>query len=245
MSKQGNSKDYKDLDFADDFLFCKILEKNLDLTKEILEVILNIKITKLKAVISQRSLKLTPFDHGVRLDIYVQDENETSYDIEMQATNEPSIGKRSRYYHGMIDLDSIENGSTYSELKKSYVIFVCKKKPSSFEINLPIYTFIRQCQEDKRVDLKDESITVVLNANGPKEGLSAELSSLLTYINTSLVTDELSSRLEKEVEDARSSTEWRIEYMTWQMKLDETYRMGRDDGIDLGKAQVISQLIQA
>lgn len=37
---------YENLNFTDDFMFCKILENNLDLCKELLELILNIKIKK-------------------------------------------------------------------------------------------------------------------------------------------------------------------------------------------------------
>ena len=41
----GNmSKSYEELTFADDFMFCKILSTDLDLTKELIEIILNINI---------------------------------------------------------------------------------------------------------------------------------------------------------------------------------------------------------
>ncbi|MBR1759370.1 MAG: Rpn family recombination-promoting nuclease/putative transposase, partial [Lachnospiraceae bacterium] len=215
---------------------------NHDLTKEILELILNIKISKLTAVVSQRSLKFTPFDHGVRLDVFVEDTNQVRYDIEMQTTDEPEIGKRSRYYHSMIDLDSIESGTKYSDLKKSYVIFICKNTPSAFKVNLPVYTFHSKCDEDEKVDLKDEQTTVVLNASGPREGLRPELDHFLDYLSENVVADPLSTRLEAEVESARSSAIWRTEYMTFKMKLDEAYESGVEEGVEKGIARIITYM---
>ena len=52
------------------------------------------------------------------------------------------IGKRTRYYQSMIDIDSLLKGAVYSELKESYVIFICTSDP--FESGLPVYTFERK-----------------------------------------------------------------------------------------------------
>ncbi len=40
------------------------------------------------------------------------------YDIEMQTTLQKDLGKRTRYYQGMIDLNLIEKGAKYSKLKR-------------------------------------------------------------------------------------------------------------------------------
>ena len=160
----------------------------------------------------------------------------------MQTTDEPEIGKRSRYYHSMIDLDSIESGTKYSDLKKSYVIFICKNTPSAFKVNLPVYTFHSKCDEDEKVDLKDEQTTVVLNASGPREGLRPELDHFLDYLSENVVADPLSTRLEAEVESARSSAIWRTEYMTFKMKLDEAYESGVEEGVEKGIARIITYM---
>ena len=63
------SKRYEDLGFTDDFIFCKTLENNLDLTKELLELILDIRISGVRLAQSQKSLKFTALDRGVRFDV--------------------------------------------------------------------------------------------------------------------------------------------------------------------------------
>ena len=42
-----NIAKYNTLDFTSDFMFCKILVNNPELCKELLEIILNVKIRKL------------------------------------------------------------------------------------------------------------------------------------------------------------------------------------------------------
>ena len=42
----------------------------------------------------------------------------------MQTTLKKDLPKRSRYYQGMIDLNLIERGAKYRDLKSSFVIFI-------------------------------------------------------------------------------------------------------------------------
>ena len=54
----------------------------------------------------------------------------------MQVAPKRNLPKRSRYYQGMIDLNSIEKGAKYNALKKSFIIFICMFDP--FNEDLPI-----------------------------------------------------------------------------------------------------------
>ena len=62
---------------------------------------------------------------GIRFDVYTEDEKNTVYDIEMQTTSQKDLPKRSRYYQGMVDLNLIERGAKFKQLKNSYIIFIC------------------------------------------------------------------------------------------------------------------------
>ena len=46
MKRQFDEKQYEDLTFTDDFMFCKVLENDEELSKELLELILDVKIRK-------------------------------------------------------------------------------------------------------------------------------------------------------------------------------------------------------
>ena len=52
--------DYSDLKFTNNFIFCKVLENNLDLCKELLALILKIKIKKVVLADKEKTLDVTP-----------------------------------------------------------------------------------------------------------------------------------------------------------------------------------------
>ena len=117
-------KEYKELLFTDDFMFCKILMNNKDICKEVIELILGCKVRNIGFPEVQKTIELTSDGKGIRLDVYLED-GETVYDLEMQTTISKDLPKRTRYYQGMIDLNLINRGAAYSELKESYVVFIC------------------------------------------------------------------------------------------------------------------------
>ena len=81
-----NYINYDEIGFANDFMFCKILTARPDLCKELLEVILEVKIKDIEYLNKQEIIEIVPEGKGIRLDVYVEDGNNTVYDIEMQAS---------------------------------------------------------------------------------------------------------------------------------------------------------------
>ena len=79
-----NLKNYEDLTFTDDFMFCKIMANNPELCKELLELILDCKIRKIELSEEQKQINMTYDGRGVRLDVYVEDDAHTVYDVDMQ-----------------------------------------------------------------------------------------------------------------------------------------------------------------
>ena len=122
-------KKYEELTFCDDFMFCKVLENNLDLCKELLELLLEIPIKKVMNASRQKSIDITADAKSVRLDVYLEDTEQSVYDVEMQTSISTELPKRSRYYQGMLDLNQIDKGAKYSELKRCYIVFICKEDP--------------------------------------------------------------------------------------------------------------------
>ncbi|MBO4701548.1 MAG: hypothetical protein J5625_02665, partial [Lachnospiraceae bacterium] len=79
-------KKYDELTFVDDFMFCHILTMNLNLCKELLELLLDMKIERIEVPEVQKTIEPKYDSRGIRLDLYVQDEIVTVYDLEMQTT---------------------------------------------------------------------------------------------------------------------------------------------------------------
>jgi hypothetical protein len=68
-SEKKHVKSYEELEFTDDFLFCKIMENNVDLCKELTELILNRKIGKIIPKGPQKAIEITSDGKGVRFDV--------------------------------------------------------------------------------------------------------------------------------------------------------------------------------
>ena len=118
-------KKYKELRFTDDFMFTKVMVNNPEICRKVLERILAIKINKVMMPEKQKTIEILSDGKGIRLDVYVDDDKGTVYNIEMQSVLKGHLPKRSRYYQGMIDMNLIERGARYRDLKRSFVIFIC------------------------------------------------------------------------------------------------------------------------
>ena len=103
----------------------------------------------------QKSINMHMDARSVRLDVYVKDEKEVVYDIEMQVSHTKELPKRSRYYQSMIDLQLIDKGQLYDELQRSYVIVICPFDLYGKEWH--IYTFENICKEDGSISMGDEA----------------------------------------------------------------------------------------
>ena len=75
-------KTWDELDITDDYLF-KLVMKHKHICKSMIEKILRIKIRDLRYIEEEKTLKHQYDSKGVRLDVYVEDDQNTAYDIEM------------------------------------------------------------------------------------------------------------------------------------------------------------------
>lgn len=222
-------KTFEELSFVDDFMFCKVLEDNEDLCKELLELILEKPIRMIKIRNKQKGIDVAYDGKGIRLDVYVEDGDNTVYDIEMQTTPELALPKRSRYYQGMIDLDLIEKGAMYQDLKKSYIIFICSKNPFEGK-QLHKYTFENVCLEDKNILLRDEAIKVFLTPEGKADDISPKMKEFLNFISGGKPNDDFTRRLDEAVAKQKVSKERKKEFMKFEILMQEERAKGRAEG---------------
>ncbi|MEG0502110.1 MAG: Rpn family recombination-promoting nuclease/putative transposase [Cellulosilyticaceae bacterium] len=176
------NKIIEQLNLNDDFLFAKVMSDK-EICRKVLEKILNIKINRIEMPTEQKVIDILLDSKAVRLDIYVNDEMNTIYNIEMQKGKRKNLAKRSRYYQGSIDLDLITKGEDYKELQKSFVIFICTFDP--FDKGRHLYTFENRCKEDYSLILGDETTKLFLNTQGILDDVDTEMIEFLTYIEES------------------------------------------------------------
>lgn len=234
-------KKYEELTFTDDFMFCKVMETNPELCKGLLELILGVKIKEIVSTQNQLAIKHTYDGKGVRFDVFIEDDVNTVYDIEMQTTTKPEIPKRSRYYQGMLDLNLLQEGDSYKALKQSFVIFICLDDP--FGKNLPRYSFKYYCTENKSIEFDDGTTKVIINAGGDRSGLSDEMVAFLDYLKYNKAESNLTRELQKAVNRGIKSKRWRVEFMTLEMKIQEEREEARAEGLAEGLATKQNSII--
>lgn len=226
-------KNIKDLNLEDDFLFAKVMSDN-EICRRVLEQILNISIKKVESPITQKTIDLLLDGKGIRLDVYVNDDNDTVYNVEMQRTKRKDLPKRARYYQGNIDLDLISAGRPYEDLRKTYVIFICTF--DFFNKGRYVYTFENICKEDNKIILGDETIKMFLNTKGILDDVNSDIKEFLQYIETTTAefaasaNNRLIKDIQKKVEAVKDSKEMEVEYMTLFQRDRENRELGREEG---------------
>jgi len=245
-------KPVEELTFTDDFMFTTIM-KDKEICKELLERLLKIKVSNIKYPVAQKSL--APFfeTKGVRLDVYV-DDGKRVFDIEIQTYIPEAIGKRMRYYQSILDMDSLQKGSVYTQLKETYILFICTNDP--FGRDLPVYTFKNRCIEDEQVSNDDKSTKVIYNATSYAKEKDSQIRAFLQYLCNRSSTDDFTNKIDQRVEHFKLSERFKGDYMfvklhEWEMKekakkegYEEGFESGREKGIQVGIQQGIEQGIE-
>ena len=187
-------------------------------------------------------IEIEPDSKGIRLDIMADDEEGSRYSVEMQNENEYNINKRSRYYHSMMDLDLLQRGERYQDLRKNIVIFICTFQPF-VKFRLHRYVFEKRCLQEPELALNDEMTTVILSTKGSEKDIDEEMLSFLRYMEDS--RDEVAAGSEgnlvklvhEKVRVVKQSKVREAEYMKLQERDRKNYLEGRQEGLQEGKRQ--------
>ena len=237
------SKTLKELTIKNNFMFGAVMcdEENC---KEFLEMVLQIPIERVE-VSKEKSIVYHPEYKGVRLDVFAKDEHHSHYDVEMQATRNPAIGKRARYYHSQIDMELLLSGEEYAKLPNSYVIFICDFDP--FGKKKYCYTFANQCLEDKDLNQQDGAVSIFLSTYGENEKEVPErMVNFLKFVRADLEDSEKDfkdayvKKLQESIRHVKESREMEERFMLFQ----EMLRDERAEGKAEGKAEAVIELLE-
>ncbi len=228
---KSSTKSWEELTFADNFLFCKILESEPELCRQLLELLLHIKIDHLEVPQMERTMQEGIETKSVRFDVYTKDDNRI-FDLEMQTTDTKNLPKRARYYQSVIDMDNLSKGENYSKLKDSYVIFLCLE--DTFDKGLPVYFFENICRQKRDFSLNDGTYKVFFNAHDCDKLKTKEERDFFKFLKGEQAESQFAKAIEEKVERAKKNEKWRKNYMTWQQTIDEAKYIAREEGREEG-----------
>ena len=214
------------LTIKDNFIFGKTMEVNADLCRRLIEQILNIKIKSISYPEREKTIDARIDSKGIRLDVYVEDELNRSFDIEIQLTDNDDLAKRMRYYHSLIDLDKLHKGKSvkYKSLGESFVIFICTF--DVFGYGYQVYDFEIVCKRNAEIKLNDMTHRIFLCTEGNDEEISDEVKNFLDYVAGRGIKSDFIKELDEAVQKIKESKEWRLSYMTYELALMEREEEG-------------------
>ena len=239
----------KELNLLDDFLFGKMLTHPTygeQFCRLLLKILLNRDFKNLVVVPQKTYSGADTTLHGARLDVYLEEESDseaaTIYDIEPDQKNNvnavQALPKRVRFYHAIIDTNSLESGKDYTALKNVVVIMILPFDP--FGYDHMIYTVQNQISELPNAPYEDGAKTIFFYTKGKTGNISESIQQLLHYMEDTRpekAANEELRKMQQMVDAVKNSKELNQQYM----KIFEREQMLVEYGISQGMSQGISQ----
>lgn len=183
--------------------------------------------------------------HGVRLDVYLDEEDGEIFDVEPDrnggAEEITALPRRVRFYHAKIDAGNLAAGEDYRNLRNVIVIFITPYDP--FGLGRMVYTVKNSCVEEPELVYNDGAKTLFLYTRGTKGEPPEELRLLLRYMEKSLEENAQTQELKKlhgMVQAVKRDAEVGLAYMKSfereQRVREEAREEGREEGIVQGRA---------
>ena len=233
-------KEFQDLTFQDDFMFCKVLQ-NMKICKRILELVLEEENISIKNITSQKTIENHSESKLVRLDVLAEDEKKDNFNIEMQMVNNDKIPQRMRLYQASIDVYMTEKGTFYANMPNTVIIFFCMFDPIGK--GLPIYTFKNICEEDKNIKLNDGTTKIIISVKAYEKVKNPELKGLLKYICDGIVTTSLTKEIEMAMSNIKQNATFLKEYKSFYATMQDARMEGRIQGSYDTKIETAKKLI--
>ncbi len=228
-------KKIEDLEFTDDYMFGAIMHEK-EICKKVLERLLKIQIDDIQYPQLQKSIKPFYEQKGVRMDVYVKGSDKV-YDIEIQSSPKSDLGRRTRYYQSMIDVDLLLKGHHYNELNETFILFVCKFDP--FGQKFPVYTFENTCIQDTSLKLNDNTRKVFYNGSNYRTETDRDLQAFLNFVFNNEANDDFTSQLKSLVEAKKQDEIFRSNYLAMNIREFDIREEGKREGILEGKREGI------
>ena len=228
---------WESLGIDNDFIFGKVMQDE-ELCTELLHRILpGLDIDRVELPEKQKTISEGVDFHGVRLDIFTREDLGKLFNMEMERRRRRYLVKRTRGYHIQIGMNAMEKEhmTSYGDLPDTYVIFICVFDP--FGQGRHIYSFSNRCEEDPALELGDGTHTIFLNACGKMDDVSPKLKAFLDFVKGISSDDPFVKKLENKVREAKQNPNWRREFMTLSMLMQDEREEGREEGFAQGRAE--------
>ena len=139
-----------------------------------------------------------------------------------------------------MDIDHLNRGESFKELKESYVVFICLDDP--FGDGKPVYNFATKEVGGSRI-LNDRIHKVIYNASSFEKAENPNVRAFLEFLKRHTATDPLTKEIQSAVDSCKNHQKWRAEYMLWKDQIREWKDEAREDGARDKAIETASKLL--
>lgn len=226
-----------ELPLHNDFMFSQVMRSG-EICKLFLQELLNVEIQHIEFIDRQKDLSDSYEYHGIRLDVYLKDEQGTVFNVEIQADRRHDLTKRVRFYQSGIDRSELPKGANYAALSESYIIFVCDF--DYFHIGKAVGERVSTLKGTD-VPYEDGSHVFFLNSRYQEANASKSILEFLDLVRTNDVDKPyetaLGQRAKERMQEVRNDKELEVSYMTIAQKMLDERRIGYLDGKEEGREE--------
>lgn len=226
----------KQAPFTNHFVFEKAM-MNEKLCKLFLEEVLGKEIKYIQFIDREKDLSDGCWQHGIRMDVFLNDEEGTVYNVELENNKKDDLERRVRYYQSGIDRHTLKKKESYRNLKESYIIFVCSM--DYFGFGKAVYRR-KMILEDVEYSYDDGSHVLFLNSEYTDGNASKAVLEFLDFVKDSMDVDvseavtDLGKTVRETVDEVRNNKGLEAQYMTFEMLLLEREEQGMEKGMKQG-----------
>lgn len=228
------AQQWEELTIANDRMFSMAMENNAICRELLRRIFPELAIDRVQRVTVQKQVN-TPLDaRTVRFDVYIRDDQQRTYIVEMQVANRQNLPYRLRYYLEQVDYSILGPGDNYEKLAgyPTYVIFFCDF--DYYGQDRPEYRF-----EWRNIDQPDLAAgtgqqLVVFNAQASTFHDNIGVAGFLKLMHNQIAAgDPLVEQVTQEMKRIKQDPERRRDYMRYELDLMDA----RSDEMAIGLAE--------
>ena len=233
---------FRQLPLSDGFMFGEVM-RVASICTRFLELLLGVSVDHVEYLSKEKDISDSFTGHGIRIDVYLRDEQGTVYSIEMDTSGAAKAYRlRIRYYQGTIDRNNLERGKDYVKLPNTFLIIISTE--DFFGKGLAIYKrkMVLEGYQDAENDVNVEDIPYedgtqlyILNAdytiaNAPKEILCFLDCIRLNDTNPGHYDSPWMKNICARIEEVRANPAEEAYYMGLTVMMMDERRKGREEG---------------
>lgn len=236
------AQQWEELTIANDRMFSMVMENNAICRELLRRIFPELAIDRVQRVTVQKQVN-TPLDaRTVRFDVYIRDDQQRTYIVEMQVANRQNLPYRLRYYLEQVDHSILGPGDNYEKLAgyPTYVIFFCDF--DYYGQDRPEYRF-----EWRNIDQPDlvagmGQQLVVFNAQASTFHDNIGVAGFLKLMHNQIAAGgPLVEQVTQEMKRIKQDPERRRDYMKYELDLMDARSDGMAIGLAEGKKQGLEQ----